>query len=86
MTAKPVTITVDGESVRTESGRSVAAALTLEQQRTAWRSTRFNQEPRGLFCGIGACFDCLITVDGTPGLRGCMVQVEDGMSVKTDKS
>ena len=26
--------------------------------------TRRNARPRGLFCGIGVCYDCLLTVDG----------------------
>jgi aerobic-type carbon monoxide dehydrogenase small subunit (CoxS/CutS family) len=38
--------------------------------------------PRGLFCGIGICFDCLVTIDGRPGLRACMVRVHEQMDVK----
>jgi predicted molibdopterin-dependent oxidoreductase YjgC len=32
-----------------------------------------------LFCGIGACFDCLLTIDGRPAQRACLVPVRDGM-------
>lgn len=77
----PVTITVDGEPVRTQAGRTVAASLMLEAGQLAWRSTRFESRPRGVFCGIGVCFDCLVTVDGTPNLRACLVQVAEGMDV-----
>ena len=33
----------------------------------------------GLFCGIGACYDCLLTIDGRPAQRACLVPVRDGM-------
>ncbi|MCF8038149.1 MAG: (2Fe-2S)-binding protein, partial [Desulfohalobiaceae bacterium] len=41
-------------------------------------------EPRGFFCGMGVCYDCLVTVDGRPGTRACMTQVEDRMEVELD--
>jgi hypothetical protein len=56
----------------------VAAALTAAGVRS-WRSTRRGQRPRGLFCGIGACYDCLLTIDGRPAQRACLVPVRDGM-------
>lgn len=77
----PVTIMVDGEPLRTEEGRTVAAALMLEGDQLSWRRTRFGSQPRGIFCGIGVCFDCLVTVDGRSSLRACLVQVADGMEV-----
>ena len=56
----------------------MAAALTAAGVRS-WRTTRRGQQPRGLFCGIGACFDCLLTIDGRPAQRACLVPVRDGM-------
>ena len=38
----------------------------------SWRTTRFGGRPRGLFCGIGVCFDCLVEVDGRPDQRACL--------------
>jgi hypothetical protein len=58
----------------------VAAALTAAGVR-AWRTTRRQERPRGLFCGIGVCFDCLLTIDGRPAQRACLVPVRDGMIV-----
>lgn len=78
-----VTITVDGEPLRTQVGRSVAAALMLEGDQLSWRRTRFAAQPRGVFCGIGVCFDCLVTVDGQESLRACLVQVTEGMEITT---
>lgn len=82
--SESVRITVDGEEIAVEAGRTVAAALMLEQQRTGWRRTRRSGSERGLFCGIGVCFDCLATVDGSAGLRTCLVTVREGMTVQTD--
>jgi len=77
-----VTITVDGIPTQTFLGETVATALLARGQR-AWRRTA-QGEPRGLFCGIGICFDCIITVDGIPNVRACLTPVSDGMVVETE--
>ena len=73
-----VTITFAGRTLQARDGQSVAAALTAAGVRS-WRTTRHGARPRGLFCGIGACFDCLLTIDGRPAQRACLVPVRDGM-------
>lgn len=78
-----VTILVDGTPVPARSGATVGAALT-DAGMLSWRSTRIGGEPRGLFCGIGICYDCLVTIDGVPAQRACVVPVSDGMRVTTD--
>ncbi|PII82235.1 hypothetical protein BMH32_04380 [Leucobacter sp. OLJS4] len=69
----------DGEPIEAEPGASVAAAL-ISTGRTAWRTTR-EGKPRGLFCGIGVCFDCLVEIDGESGQRACMIPLKEGMRV-----
>jgi len=76
-----VTIIVDGAPVRAFSGESVAGAL-LASGRRAWRKTP-QGEPRGLFCGIGVCFDCAATINGLPNTRVCQTPAADGMTVDT---
>ncbi|MEU0571372.1 2Fe-2S iron-sulfur cluster-binding protein [Nonomuraea sp. NPDC005983] len=44
---------------------------------------RFGGRPRGLFCGIGVCFDCLVTVNGRPPERACLLEAEPGDAVTT---
>ena len=78
-----VRLTVDGRPLVVPAHRTVAAALQLEGERSGWRTTRRAGEPRGLFCGIGVCYDCLAAVDGRRGLRTCLVEVADGMDVRT---
>ncbi len=75
------TVSFDGRPMRTTAGQSVGSAL-VGNGITAWRATRRNARPRGLFCGIGVCFDCLVAVDGVPNQRACLVEVRDGMEIK----
>ncbi|WP_290060086.1 (2Fe-2S)-binding protein [Amycolatopsis solani] len=76
-----VEITVDGEPVAGTDGQTVAAVL-LASGRLSWRTTR-SGAPRGVFCGIGACFDCLLTVNGVPDVRACLRRAADGDEIRT---
>src|SRR5690606_37458565 len=40
-------------------------------------------EDRGLFCGMGVCFECRVTINGQSGQRSCLTLVEPGMTVET---
>jgi len=75
-------ISFDGGPVAANPGESVGAALTNAGIRS-WRSTRKKDRPRGLFCGIGVCFDCLITVDGHPNQRACLTPAAPGMRLES---
>jgi len=74
-----VVVTLDGRPVIAYEGESVAALL-LAEGITATRVTR-DGEPRGVYCGMGVCFDCLVVVDGVPNTRACITWVRDGMNV-----
>jgi len=78
----PLTLFIDGRTVDAHEGESVAAVLMAEGCVALRRSARL-AEPRGLFCGMGACFECLVSVNGRPNVRACMTQVEGGMRVET---
>src|SRR4051794_3647953 len=75
-----VGIVLDGRPVDTYEGETVAAVLLAEGE-IATRTT-VKGEPRGIFCGIGVCFDCLVVVDGVPNTRACMTWVREGMDVR----
>ncbi len=81
-TGRPFTITLDGEPLPAYPGDTVASALYAAGKR-AWRRSRAG-DARGLLCGIGLCFDCLITVDGVPNQRACQVTVREGMELQTN--
>jgi predicted molibdopterin-dependent oxidoreductase YjgC len=73
-------ITVDGDEVSVRPGQTIAAAL-IASGRVAWRRTRFDDRPRGLFCGIGVCFDCVVTVNGCGSVRACLAVAQPGDAV-----
>ncbi|RIQ22525.1 (2Fe-2S)-binding protein [Jiangella rhizosphaerae] len=61
----------DGRHVPFADGQTVGAALVAAGVRS-WRTTRREGRPRGVFCGIGVCFDCLVTIDDVPNQRACL--------------
>ncbi|GAA4220652.1 putative molibdopterin-dependent oxidoreductase YjgC [Streptosporangium album] len=75
-------IRVDGIPVPVIPGQTIGAALHGAGIRS-WRTTRIGGRPRGLFCGIGVCFDCLVTVNGSPSLRACLTEARPGDRVST---
>lgn len=79
---QPVDLTVDGQSVQAYAGETVAAVL-LASGKLIFRWTEQNHAPRSLFCGMGICFDCLVTIDGVPNIRACLTPVAEGMVVET---
>jgi predicted molibdopterin-dependent oxidoreductase YjgC len=75
-----VSVTIDGVPVDARAGDSVAAAL-LAAGHLASRTTALSGAPRGPFCLMGTCFDCLVTIDDRPNQQGCMVTVAAGMRI-----
>ena len=71
---------VEGKPVRAFAGETVAAVLFAEEIVTT-RTTRM-RSPRGVFCGMGVCFDCLVVVDGVANERACMTWVAEGMRIE----
>lgn len=76
--AHPDVMIFDGREIPVGAGQSVGSALVAAGIRS-WRTTRTKDRPRGLFCGIGICYDCLITVDGSPNQRACLTPAQPGM-------
>lgn len=74
-----VSLRLDGRTVTAYEGETVAAML-LAEGHVATRMTP-GGSPRGVYCGMGVCFDCLVVVDGVPNTRACVTWVRDGMEV-----
>lgn len=72
----------DGTPLPYEPGQSIGAAL-MNAGITSWRTTRKKGKTRGLFCGIGVCYDCLLTVDGQLNQRACIVPAAPGAKIDT---
>ena len=77
-----VTILVDGVAVAAGAGESLAAALLVAGISTLRRSPRAGT-PRGAFCLMGICQECLVRVDGRLALA-CQEPVRAGMTVARD--
>lgn len=77
-----VRITVNDAEHEVPRDISLAAAL-LNLGHEAFRRS-VSGAPRGPVCGMGTCFECRVTVDGTPGRRACLEPVRDGMRVVLD--
>ncbi|TCT36275.1 FAD-dependent oxidoreductase [Martelella mediterranea] len=78
-----VSFTFENCSIVAEHGASIAAALANAGVPDFTRGK--TGEERGLYCGMGACQDCLVTVNGKTGLRACMTKIEAGMAVSRAK-
>lgn len=76
-----LTVFFDGQPIVAREGETVAAAL-LAAGIDSFRTTPVRQVPRGPHCMIGACFDCLLRIDGEANRQGCMTPVRQGMQVE----
>jgi len=79
---RQIQIVVDGRPIEAREGVSIAAALLAAGIHTLHLS-RKTKAPRGIFCGMGVCFDCLVTVNGVYNVRACLTPVAEGMHVET---
>ncbi|MFC4559850.1 (2Fe-2S)-binding protein [Virgibacillus kekensis] len=75
-----VTITYNGKNYTAQEGESIAAALLANQIRIL-RYSEKEKKPRGLYCGIGHCYECRVTVNGVRSVRACITPVKDKMII-----
>ncbi|TVQ96513.1 MAG: (2Fe-2S)-binding protein [Desulfovibrionales bacterium] len=79
---RSVVFRLDGRAMEGCEGEPIAAALraagVLVHRQTARRN-----EPRGVFCAIGRCTDCVMVVDGRPNVRTCVEPLREGMQIQT---
>lgn len=81
---RSLTITFAGRSLAAAEGDTIAATLIahgIVAQTINQKSSSGREQPRGLFCGMGVCHDCLVTVNGRNNVRSCMTKVEEGLIV-----
>jgi hypothetical protein len=78
----PFWIFVDGNPIQAYPGETIAAALLASGRRGFRRTTKRNQH-RGLYCGMGVCWDCVMVANGRPNVRTCITSAEPGMKIET---
>jgi len=79
-----LTIFIDGTATPARHGDTVAAAM-LGSGYVACRTTAVSGAPRGPYCLMGVCFDCLVKIDGDANRQACMTTVQDGMRIETQR-
>lgn len=72
----------DGQAIKGYEGEPIAAALKAAGI-MVHRYTKKEHAPRGIFCAIGRCTDCVMVVDGKPNVRTCVTPLKEGMKVQT---
>ncbi|MFD2761154.1 (2Fe-2S)-binding protein [Lentibacillus juripiscarius] len=78
---KEVSFTFNGQTLQGRENESIAAALLANGIRTL-RLHEDSGSPRGIYCNIGHCFECRITVNGKQGVRACLTPLQEGMTVQ----
>ena len=77
-----VNISVDGKTIKAIEGEPIASAL-IAAGIIMFRITIKKESPRGYFCGIGRCTDCMMKVNGMRNVRTCITTVKEGMKIET---
>lgn len=74
-----VEVIFDGRPLSLPDGANLAAAL-LAAGVEVFRHTAVSGAPRAPFCMMGACFDCLVEIDGVVR-QACMLEVAEGLRI-----
>lgn len=77
-----IKFTYDGKTIEGYEGEPIAVALKAAGV-MVHRHTKKYDRPRGVFCAIGRCTDCVMVVNGKPNVRTCVTPLEEGMTVQT---
>lgn len=75
-------LTFDGAVLQGEVGQTIAGVL-LANGITSWRTSSVDGRPRGLFCGIGICYDCILSVNAERDVRACQRRAVDGDVIRS---
>jgi predicted molibdopterin-dependent oxidoreductase YjgC len=75
-------ITIDGKKTEAKSGQTLSAVLLSNGYTTCRYSTKRHQ-PRGMYCGMGICWECTVIVNGQENVRSCVTAATPGMEVQT---
>jgi D-hydroxyproline dehydrogenase subunit gamma len=80
-----VRFSFDGAPLEAVRGMTIGGAL-MANGIVSWRRAGVGGRPRGIFCGVGVCFDCLVDVGDRRAVRACVIPLRDGDEVHTSTS
>src|SRR5699024_9761063 len=79
-----ITFTYDNQEYKGLEGDAIATALLANNIRTL-RVDEASERPRGIYCNIGHCFECRVTVNEEKGIRACLTPIENNMIIESGK-
>jgi predicted molibdopterin-dependent oxidoreductase YjgC len=80
---KEIPFFFDGQILKALPGETIASALWANEYFAFRRTPRYGA-PRGVFCAIGKCSDCMVNVDGEPNVKACNTLVREGMHIQSN--
>ena len=84
-TGQTVGFSFEGRQITARAGDTIAAALIAAGETTT-RASVVSGAPRGPFCMMGVCYECLVEIDGVPNRQACMIEVEPAMTVRRQRA
>ncbi|WP_455913505.1 (2Fe-2S)-binding protein [Pseudomonas syringae] len=81
---RTVSLSFNDQSLEVPAGISVAAALLMSGI-NRFRATPVSESPRAPYCMMGVCFECLVDIDGVPNRQSCLIEVADGMRIRSQE-
>lgn len=75
-----VEFTFNGQTLTGYKGEPIAAALLANGIKTI-RNCEVTGENRGIYCGIGHCYECRAVVNGVPNVRTCLTPLDENTKV-----
>ncbi|TSI03151.1 (2Fe-2S)-binding protein [Lysinibacillus sp. BW-2-10] len=82
---KEITFSFNGKQYKGIAGQTIAAALFANGIR-AIRKCEVTGEMRGVYCGIGHCYECRATINDVPNIRTCLTCLEDNMIISSESN
>ncbi len=79
---KPIAVVADGQKILAFEGELVSTVL-LAQGILIFSRKHTTNRPSGVYCGMGVCYECLVTINGVPNLRACQTYVTDQKVIET---
>ncbi len=80
---KSIPVIINGEKVSAFEGELVSTVLHAEGIRTLHINPH-SQREASLYCMMGVCYQCLVTIDGVRNMRACQTYIHDGMEIETE--
>ena len=79
---KSIEVTIDGQKTQAFDGELVSTVLQAEGIVIFSRKHTTGQ-PCGVYCGMGVCYECLVTINGINNIRACQTFAADQMVIQT---